>query len=137
MAAPGGASNQPVFDKCRSQHPQPVRCVVAPGCTPRLLLPCAVGVLWIATWKHGLRPVVGRHFIQMLIDLAAARFPTSVWTPENYAEPGKHVLDQKGAPVPTLGNQSACHPCFGLLVGIIEVLHQITPARLSSPKICR
>ena len=120
---PAGLGQMPV------QHPEPVGRFVSPRRTPRLLLPRPVRMLPAATSKHGPRPIIRRHLAQLIIDLPSTRFPTPDRAPENHTEPGQHILDDQGAPFLGFGGQPPGHPCFGLLMSIIEVLHQIVPAR--------
>ena len=130
-----GASNQPDFVKCLPR----IRSFVDSwrGLLPGSILPSAVGMASILSLNHSARPEFRGGIAQPMIDFVAARCPFLPRTPQYDTDHREHILDDEDVPTTRFLLDPFAQEAFGASVGIVQVLHQITPVGVRVPTIWR
>ena len=72
--------------------------------------------------------------LQLAIDFIAAGFPRILGAPEHDTDLREHVFDDKNAPTTGFLLDPIAQKPLGSFVSVVQVLHQIVPARVRLPR---
>ena len=112
-----------------SENTELLRRFMERGLLPCGILPSAVGMASILSLNHSARPEFRGGIAQPMIDFVAARCPFLPRTPQYDTDHREHILDDEDAPTTRFLLDPFAQEAFGASVGIVQVLHQIIPAR--------